>query len=48
VGCLIPLLAQAQEADTALTRIRQNKAMTIGYRECVAGTVVIEPTSSPV
>jgi glutamate/aspartate transport system substrate-binding protein len=36
VGALLPVLAQAQEADTALTRIRQNKAVTIGFRESAA------------
>jgi glutamate/aspartate transport system substrate-binding protein len=29
-------LARGQEADTALTRIRQNKAVTIGFRESAA------------
>lgn len=33
---LLPALARAQEADTALTRIRQNKAVTIGFRESAA------------
>jgi glutamate/aspartate transport system substrate-binding protein len=36
VAALLPVLAQAQEADTALTRIRQNKAVTIGFRESAA------------
>jgi glutamate/aspartate transport system substrate-binding protein len=36
VAALLPVLAQAQEADTALTRIRQNKALTIGFRESAA------------
>lgn len=33
---LLPALAQGQEADTALARIRQNKAVTIGFRESAA------------
>ena len=33
---LVPVLAQAQQADTALTRIRQNKTVTIGFRESAA------------
>jgi glutamate/aspartate transport system substrate-binding protein len=33
VASLLPALACAQEADSALTRIRQNKAVTIGFRE---------------
>lgn len=36
VATLLPALAQGQEADTALTRIRQNKAVTIGFRESAA------------
>jgi glutamate/aspartate transport system substrate-binding protein len=33
VAALLPALARGQEADTALTRIKQNKAVTIGFRE---------------
>jgi hypothetical protein len=33
---LVPVLAQAQQADSALTHIRQNKAVTIGFRERAA------------
>ncbi|MHC2438887.1 amino acid ABC transporter substrate-binding protein [Bradyrhizobium sp. USDA 4451] len=33
VAALLPVLAKAQEADTALRRIQQNKAVTIGFRE---------------
>jgi glutamate/aspartate transport system substrate-binding protein len=33
---LLPALARGQEADTALTRIQQNKAVTIGFRESAA------------
>ena len=33
VVALLPVLARGQEADTALARIRQNKAVTIGFRE---------------
>lgn len=36
VTALLPALASGQEADTALTRIRQNKAVTIGFRESAA------------
>jgi glutamate/aspartate transport system substrate-binding protein len=36
VAALLPALARGQEADTALTRIRQNKAVTIGFRESAA------------
>jgi glutamate/aspartate transport system substrate-binding protein len=36
VAALLPVLARGQEADTALTRIRQNKAVTIGFRESAA------------
>ena len=33
VAALLPALTKAQEADTALRRIQQNKAVTIGFRE---------------
>ena len=33
VVALLPVLARGQEADTALARIRPNKAVTIGFRE---------------
>lgn len=33
---LLPALVRGQEADTALTRIQQNKAVTIGFRESAA------------
>jgi glutamate/aspartate transport system substrate-binding protein len=36
VAALLPALARGQESDTALTRIRQNKAVTIGFRESAA------------
>src|ERR1700722_17932085 len=36
VAALLPALARGQEADTALTRIQQNKAVTIGFRESAA------------
>ncbi len=36
VAALLPALAQAEEADTALARIQQNKAVTIGFRESAA------------
>jgi glutamate/aspartate transport system substrate-binding protein len=36
VAALLPALARGQEADTALTRIRQNKAVIIGFRESAA------------
>ena len=36
VAALLPALARGQEADTALTRIQRNKAVTIGFRESAA------------
>ena len=36
VAALLPALARGQGADTALTRIQQNKAVTIGFRESAA------------
>jgi ABC-type amino acid transport substrate-binding protein len=36
IASLLPALAQGEEADTALTRIRQKKAVTIGFRESAA------------
>jgi glutamate/aspartate transport system substrate-binding protein len=36
VAALLPAVTQAQEADTALKRIQQNKAVTIGFRESAA------------
>jgi glutamate/aspartate transport system substrate-binding protein len=36
IATLLPALARGQEADSALTRIRQNKAVTIGFRESAA------------
>src|SRR5258708_7598634 len=36
VAALLPALARGQDADTALTRIQQNKAVTIGFRESAA------------
>jgi hypothetical protein len=33
---LSPAVTPADEADTALARIRQNKAVTIGFRESAA------------
>jgi glutamate/aspartate transport system substrate-binding protein len=36
VAALLPALARGQEADTALRRIQQNKAVTIGFRESAA------------
>jgi glutamate/aspartate transport system substrate-binding protein len=33
VAALLPALARGQEADTALKRIQQNKAVSIGFRE---------------
>jgi len=36
VAALLPALVRGQEADTVLTRIRQNKAVTIGFRESAA------------
>ncbi|QPF86104.1 amino acid ABC transporter substrate-binding protein [Bradyrhizobium genosp. L] len=36
VASLLPALARGEEVDTALTRIRQSKAVTIGFRESAA------------
>src|ERR1700761_592040 len=36
VAVSLPALARGQAADTALTRIQQNKAVTIGFRESAA------------
>jgi glutamate/aspartate transport system substrate-binding protein len=36
VAALLPALARGQEAGSALTRIQQNKAVTIGFRESAA------------
>jgi glutamate/aspartate transport system substrate-binding protein len=36
VASFLPALARGHEADTALTRIQQNKAVTIGFRESAA------------
>jgi glutamate/aspartate transport system substrate-binding protein len=36
VAALMPTMAQAQDADTALKRIEQTKAVTIGFRESAA------------
>jgi glutamate/aspartate transport system substrate-binding protein len=36
VATLLPALARGQVADTALTRIQQNKAITVGFRESAA------------
>jgi glutamate/aspartate transport system substrate-binding protein len=36
VAALLPAVTQAQEADTALKRIQQNKAVIIGFRESAA------------
>jgi glutamate/aspartate transport system substrate-binding protein len=36
VAALLPALAWAQEADTALARIQKNKAVTVGFRESAA------------
>ena len=36
VASLLPMLAHGQEADSALTRIQQNKAVSIGFRESAA------------
>ena len=36
IAALLPALAWGQTADSALTRIQQNKAVTIGFRESAA------------
>jgi glutamate/aspartate transport system substrate-binding protein len=47
VAALLPALARGQEADTALSRIRQNKAVTIGFRESAAPFAYLNENKQP-
>jgi glutamate/aspartate transport system substrate-binding protein len=47
VAVLLPALARGQEADTALSRIRQNKAVTIGFRESAAPFAYLNENKQP-
>src|SRR5262249_44294536 len=44
---LLPMVARAEEADTALARIRQNKAVTIGFRESAAPFAYLDERKQP-
>lgn len=44
---LLPSVTLADEADTALARIRQNKAVTIGYRESAAPFAYLDERRQP-
>lgn len=44
---LVPSVTRADEADTALARIRQNKAVTIGYRESAAPFAYLDERRQP-
>ena len=47
VVALLPALARGQEADTALARIRQNKAVTIGFRESAEPFAYLNENKQP-
>jgi glutamate/aspartate transport system substrate-binding protein len=47
VVTLLPVLARGQEADTALSRIRQNKAVTIGFRESAEPFAYLNENKQP-
>lgn len=47
VIALSPSLTRADEADTALARIRQNRAVTIGYRESAAPFAYLDERRQP-
>lgn len=47
VAALLPALARGQEADTALTRIKQNKAVTIGFRESATPFAYLNENKQP-
>ena len=48
VIALLPMMAaQAEEADAALARIRQNKAVTIGFRESAAPFAYLDERRQP-
>src|ERR1700742_1862300 len=44
---LLPSVTRADEADTALARIRQNKAVTIGFRESAAPFASLDEKRQP-
>jgi glutamate/aspartate transport system substrate-binding protein len=44
---LLPMASQAEEADIALARIRQNKAVTIGFRESAAPFAYLDERKQP-
>src|SRR5215813_4253158 len=44
---LLPMAARAEEADTALARIGQNKAVTIGFRESAAPFAYLDERRQP-
>ena len=47
VIALSPSVTRADEADTALARVRQNKAVTIGYRESAAPFAYLDERRQP-
>jgi glutamate/aspartate transport system substrate-binding protein len=47
VAALLPALARGQEADTALTRIRKNKAVTVGFRESAPPFAYLDESKQP-
>ncbi|MBV9560311.1 MAG: transporter substrate-binding domain-containing protein, partial [Bradyrhizobium sp.] len=44
---LSPAATRADQADTALARIRQNKAVTIGFRESAAPFAYLDESRQP-
>src|SRR5215813_3927913 len=44
---LLPVVTRADEADTALARIRQTKAVTIGFRESAAPFAYLDERRQP-
>jgi glutamate/aspartate transport system substrate-binding protein len=47
IVALSPAVTRADEADTALARIRQNKAVTIGFRESAAPFAYLDESRQP-
>src|SRR6201994_2148158 len=47
VMALLPMATRAEEADTALARIRQNKAVTIGFRESAVPFAYLDERRQP-
>jgi len=47
IVALSPAVTRADEADTALARIRQNKAVTIGFRESAAPFAYLDERRQP-